>query len=219
MVNGIEHDLARMALKDTLTLITPAKVLIWTNSVREYHDLKGITQLREDITGIDKVQEIMWRHVPKAVTTSHMLFIQWDGWVVDPSMWDDSFLAYDYIGAPWPWRAEGQTQVGNGGFSLRSTKLMLELRDARLDDAEDALLCDKYGPQLRVMGYKFAPKAVASRFSIECEIDIRPTFGFHGVENFKRMLTPSELSARVQAAGKYAMSKHKWLADKEISLA
>ena len=36
------------------------------------------------------------------IQTSHCLLIQSDGFVLFPDKWDDSWLDYDYIGAPWP---------------------------------------------------------------------------------------------------------------------
>lgn len=40
----------------------------------------------------------------------------------------DEFLEYDYIGAPWPkYQDDNNNHVGNGGFSLRSKKIMLEI--------------------------------------------------------------------------------------------
>jgi hypothetical protein len=36
------------------------------------------------------------------------------------------FLHFDYIGAPWPLR-DGRRRVGNGGFSLRSKSVMLQV--------------------------------------------------------------------------------------------
>ncbi len=40
------------------------------------------------------------------VETDYMLIVQGDGFIVNPDAWDDEFLDYDYIGAPWclPWR-------------------------------------------------------------------------------------------------------------------
>ena len=40
------------------------------------------------------------------IETSHCLLIQSDGFVIFPHQWDDTWLEYDYIGAPWP-LAEG----------------------------------------------------------------------------------------------------------------
>ena len=60
---------------------------------------------------------------------SHVLIMQWDSFIVDPQAWDAAFLDYDYIGAPWPHRSQ---PVGNGGFSLRSRRLIDALQDADL---------------------------------------------------------------------------------------
>lgn len=41
----------------------------------------------------------------------------------------DDFIHYDYIGAPWPKQFNNPHNVGNGGFSLRSKSVMLEVID------------------------------------------------------------------------------------------
>ena len=38
----------------------------------------------------------------------------------------EKFMKYDYVGAPWPWT---HLHVGNGGFSLRRKKTMLDIID------------------------------------------------------------------------------------------
>src|SRR4051794_4803519 len=58
----------------------------------------------------------MLRELADHITTNHALCIQWDGFVVNGSGWDQRFLDYDYIGAVWPHFSNGQN-VGNGGFS------------------------------------------------------------------------------------------------------
>ena len=66
------------------------------------------------------------------VTTPHVLLIQWDGYVVNPAAFEASFLECDYIGAKWFWFDDGM-RVGNGGFSLRSRKLLAALQDPRIE--------------------------------------------------------------------------------------
>lgn len=66
--------------------------------------------------------------LPRVVTTDFNLCVQSDGFAVNAESWDDAFLEYDYVGAPWPWMWGGGPNwagpiVGNGGFSLRSRKL------------------------------------------------------------------------------------------------
>jgi len=123
------------------------------------------------------------------IDTEHALYVQWDGMATRPDLWDDEFLKYDYIGAPWPWKEEG-FNVGNGGFSLRSRKL---LRTCGFDSAiqltkqEPVAEDNSIGQHNRAYlefkyGIKFAPTDVAKRFSFELG-DYRESFGFHGLWN------------------------------------
>ena len=105
------------------------------------------------------------------------------------------FLNYDYIGAPWPkeWEKimDRPSRVGNGGFSLRSKKIMetvskLEYNpqyNSTADRTEDNFICLQNFHLLQTMGIKFAPVELASKFSFENpteENSIDNTFGFHG---------------------------------------
>ena len=58
----------------------------------------------------------------KHIDTSHVLIIHPDGYIQNPSAWNDEWLTYDYVGSSW-WFKDGKN-VGNGGFSLRSKKLL-----------------------------------------------------------------------------------------------
>lgn len=103
----------------------------------------------------------LWRHIP----TSHCLLIQADGYVLNGKAWDSKFLDYDYIGAPW----QPSGTVGNGGFSLRSRKLLAATHLGRWPDyhPEDAAICLNHREELESKGIKFAPQDVAARFSYE----------------------------------------------------
>lgn len=162
------------------------------------------------------VQQEMWYGnwrtlTPNSVT--HILFFQYDGWVLDGSRWDPSWLQYDYIGAPWPWMAEGQN-VGNGGFSLRSVKLMRHLScwTACLSEGipEDALIGQHLRPGLERKGFKFAPLSVAEKFSVERGAWRSDTFGFHGIFNIPNVLSPRELADWKASANDYIRSKVEW---------
>lgn len=121
-------------------------------------------------------------------TTSHVLIIHPDGYVLNPQQWQDSWLQYDYIGAVWEWY--DSHQVGNGGFSLRSKRLCLAVqelyRSGVITEAhpEDDVICRQHRKQLEDMGMRFAPVDVARQFSIEAWRNPRPVadtqFGFHG---------------------------------------
>ena len=145
--------------------------------------------------------DFMLRRLAEHVDTSHVLVIQWDGFVVDPSRWDASFLRVDYLGAPWGKAPHGHV-VGNGGFSLRSRRLLLALRDPafapRLHHPEDLCIGQTLRPALESEhGIVFGDLALARRFAFENEPPAEPTFGFHGAVNLPRMLPASELAALV----------------------
>jgi hypothetical protein len=129
------------------------------------------------------------------IETDFALVVQYDGYVVRPNKWKQEFLNYDYIGAPWArdthYTKEGvNVRVGNGGFSLRSKRLLLALTELKLpftDDGtgffhEDGILCSYYRKELENAGIKFAPVEVAARFSHEtdCAESVYRPFGFHG---------------------------------------
>jgi len=129
------------------------------------------------------------------IATSHALCIQWDGFVLNGGAWEPDFLDYDYIGAVWP-QFSDRHNVGNGGFSLRSQRLLRACRSLRFDGsmAEDILICRLCRDELESEGITFAPEAVASRFSFE---RTRPTgreFGFHGSFNLVRLLAPDDVA-------------------------
>ena len=130
------------------------------------------------------------------VTTSHVLIVQWDGYVANPDTWDRAFLACDYIGAQWFWHKDGM-QVGNGGFSLRSRHLLQALQDPRITPgaAEDETICRTFRPLLEQdYGVRFADVGTADRFAFEAAYPVGRPFGFHGLYNFCRVVPPGELA-------------------------
>lgn len=133
------------------------------------------------ITSIEAYSQFMIKNLGDYFSTSHVLVVQWDGFVANPEVWDDAFLAYDYIGAPWK---NHRHAVGNGGFSLRSRKLVDALRDPLVCDLnpEDYAICDRYHDLLvEKYGIRFAPIAVARKFSCETFQPPSLSFGVHGV--------------------------------------
>jgi hypothetical protein len=129
------------------------------------------------------------------VAGTHVLIIQWDSFILHPELWTHDFLQYDYIGAVWPHHPD--TPVGNGGFSLRSVKLLEALESPTITKRhpEDFCICDDNKTTLEnQFGIRFAPTGVAEQFAVE-RTSWHPAFGFHGFFNFGRALSPEELSA------------------------
>lgn len=131
----------------------------------------------------------MLQHLPDHIHTSHGLVVQWDGHVLDAAHWDAEFLRYDYVGASWPQFADGH-DVGNGGFSLRSRRLMEACRDPafRPIHPEDVAIGRVNRRWLEQQGLCFAPRELADRFSAERTGDPATTFGYHGVFNMPAAL-------------------------------
>lgn len=128
------------------------------------------------------------------VEGSHALVIQWDGFILNPEQWTSEFLDYDYIGAVWPQHPD--TPVGNGGFSLRSRRLLEALSDGEIRrlPPEDECIAIENRNLLEVRyGIRFAPTALAERFSTE-RTPWKRSFGFHGFFNFAKALDSRRLT-------------------------
>lgn len=189
LIETREHDLAKLALEDCERKAKFGDVLVFTDRPSMFirADRRVITV--PDWPEKDGWSRCFWYDVPLHLRTSHTLGIQWDSWVVAPEMWNDEYLKYDYIGAPW-WYKDGMN-VGNGGFSLRSTKLCRFVRKNRdrypcVNALDDDLYCRKYRPTLQTEGFVWAPQSLAQDFAFEC---VRPDpnarhFGFHAAFNF-----------------------------------
>jgi hypothetical protein len=127
--------------------------------------------------------------LPDHVATSHCMIAQWDGHIANPGLWRSEFLAHDYIGASWPQFDDGY-DVGNGGFSMRSRRLMELCRHEafRAHHPEDVAIGRTNRAWLETQGMRFASKAVADLFSAERTGDPRACFGYHGVWNMPRVI-------------------------------
>ena len=141
----------------------------------------------------------------KYIDTSHTLIVQWDGYIINPRKWDKKFLNYDYIGAPFIPRESdpnycrdeigGFYTIGNGGFSLRSRRLLEAPSKFKLVDNnkytnfhEDGFFSVYHRRFLEKKGYSWAPYRIAKKFSLESPISLRELnslpFGFHGKKIF-----------------------------------
>lgn len=147
------------------------------------------------------------------VDTSHALIVQSDGYVVNYDQWKEEFLEYDYIGAPWHLPTDnfsfrdpkGNIQrVGNGGFSLRSKKLLGLAKKLNLEWKpyfgfynEDGFYCCHNKHIYENHECKYASIEIASQFSQEAylpETEGIIPFGFHGRNSIYYQLTQKSLS-------------------------
>lgn len=166
------------AIHKTLQHIKPAEVLFFSDVMYFSEEFKCIVIPR--FKSVEDYNYYIFKEVGKFINTSHLLIIQHDGYVINADAWSDEFMQYDYIGAPWTY-TDGRN-VGNGGFSLRSAWLHKVLQDDEFQfySPEDEKICRYYRQTLELRyGLKFAPEAVAHKFSFEMHRPIQPTFGFH----------------------------------------
>ncbi len=149
----------------------------------EFGDVVFISDI--DLNSKEEYSNFMVRDLTNYVKTDFVLVIQADGFILNSAAWGNNFLNYDYIGAPWWFNDE--FNVGNGGFSLRSKKLLdLLANDHTIKQThpEDEIICRTYGEYLKSKGIKFAPMSVAEKFSIEAhglrDKEYKGQLGFHG---------------------------------------
>ncbi|MEL6416759.1 MAG: DUF5672 family protein [Pseudomonadota bacterium] len=163
-----------------------AEVLLFTDRDPSSLGLDTASQIRvipiAKIESSEAYSRFMLESLADHITTSHCLIVQWDGHVIDAQRWQSEFLDYDYIGASWPQFDDGH-DVGNGGFSLRSRRLLeaCQTTGFQRHHPEDVAICRTNRGLLEDQGMKFAPLALADQFSAERSGDAGVSFGYHGV--------------------------------------
>ena len=120
------------------------------------------------------------------ISTKYILLVHWDGFVVNPRLWRNEFLQYDFIGSPWPKFKkifpqlaerfpEDKYRVGNS-VSIRSkkfleipTKINLNWNiDGKISNFhEDGYVCIQKRSELEKNGIVFAPFDLACNFGRE----------------------------------------------------
>lgn len=196
-IDAVNHALALRALRQSRSQIRFGRTLFITDRDVDAADLD--VEIVSALTSREQYSEFVLKSLSSRIHTTHVLLVQWDGYVVNPAAWRDEFLGDDYIGAQWFWHDDAM-RVGNGGFSLRSRKLLLALKDSRivLTGPEDETICRAFRPLLeREHGIQFATPATADAFAFEAAYPVGKPFGFHGLFNFCRIVAPDELTELV----------------------
>ena len=182
--DSVSPDLAARALEISMERCAFAEAILFSD-VAVAGNFRHVAIPR--LTSLDDYSRFCLKEMGRHIRTAYALVVQWDGYVADAAAWDKRFRNYDYVGAPI--YRDGRVVVGNGGFSLRSRKLMraLEALPAVPGFNEDWAISEILRPTLeRDFGIRFAPPEMAARFSYEQRHPGKPTFGFHGQPNFFR---------------------------------
>ncbi len=149
------------------------------------------------IKDIDSWNRAVIYDLAQYVTTEHVLLIHADGYVINPYLWRDEWLALDYIGSPWPLPQDNYSyrdfygniqRVGNS-VSLRSKRLMelasklnLEWKSYYGNTNEDGFIAVHNRHIYEKNGMKFGTFEQALIFGKEAPLlenkDLK-TFSFH----------------------------------------
>jgi len=188
-------------LQDTANIFPAEEIKLLTSDINARHGIIECIYIPKlDYLGYS---QFCIEQLTKYINTDFFLNVQLDGFILNPELWDNDFLKYDYIGAPWQNKKSRPLHtnmiVGNGGFSIRSKRLLNTLEkikwhsDWEKHDVlkehwgnEDYFICVLIRDILEAQGIKFAPIDLASRFSVQSGDPLGRTkilknvFGFHG---------------------------------------
>jgi len=199
-----EPELAHWAINRCLSGTQFAKVVLITNLDRVHTRRAEIEYVQAPpIKTTKDYSDFLLGGLDQYVEGSHVLVIQWDSFVIHPELWTIDFLSYDYIGAVWPHHPK--TAVGNGGFSLRSVKLLQAMKRPGFvkKHPEDYCICvDNKEFLKQECGIRIAPTGVAEQFSVE-RSPWHPALGFHGFFNFAFVLNDEELEDFMKLSKSY----------------
>lgn len=182
-VKAINYSSRRIKFAKKILVTTPDKV-------QKYDDIEVF---KYDIKNRDIYSYFCIKELYKYIDTDFCLVVQPDGFVINPFMWNESFLNWDYIGAPLVPRETEAALIafgklkefqnftnlphvnGCGGFTLRSKKFLTACSELEYPPikiythntlSEDFFLCvDKKEILELKYGINFAPLDLACKFA------------------------------------------------------
>ena len=177
-------------------LITPTnRAPVKFSPLDKYNFLE--THHIEPMNSIDEWNQAIVEQLHKYIETEFALLVHPDGYVINPELWQNKWLKYDWCSSPWPLPTDDYSyrdedgnivRVGNS-VGLRSKKL-LELGATRPleyhygNNNEDGHYCCWNRKWLESQGCKFMPFEEAIHFGKEHELpenkDLK-TFLFHSL--------------------------------------
>ena len=208
-VTSVEIEEHQMSLKISSQNIEFGAVKLLSSSPPEkkYSDIEYVSVKPMGMTDQNR---FMMENLHKYFETSHCLYVEAHSFVVNVDLWKEEFLEFDYIGGPWPNKIQmnpnligtpglpgpipilnmKENCVGNGGFSLRSRKLLKTVAKINYDSLkfpiknEDLLICHYLYKEMIDKGIRFAPPKLAAQFAMECwhhlyGQDVNSVFGVH----------------------------------------
>jgi len=180
------HDLAAFALQRSMDLCNFDQVLFFTDRPIE---IEGIRTCQiHPLSSREDYSNFVIHQLPNYIHSDYVLISQYDGFILHPQAWRNDFLAVDYLGPPTFVDEQDQLIGCNGGFSLRSKRLLEALSDKEIAayDAntspyqEDLAICKGYRGILEgKYGIRFPDYQLATAFATELTAPSQQQFGFH----------------------------------------
>lgn len=233
----VSHEVSQFAMRKTAENVPMTKALFFSNkkpllykSEFDFHKIEppNIINIEEQQRAfITNYVHFFIKEINNFIDTEFMLIVQHDGMATKKEFWTDEFLEYDYIGAPSMLNSPVITSSGyyhkkynldpnkkgwyngNGGFSLRSKKLLKAIAsDDRIPvhidmvahqtgisynlPVDDGVICIICRDILeKDHGIKFAPVELAMQFACD-EMRTPLCLGFHGLQNMPLFLNDKE---------------------------
>ena len=206
-VAGVQVPRALLAIMKSAFRLKFDRIILVTTKVKPVQFGKFSVQepIESKLDSLMEYNKYVLYKLYNHVRTQFCLVIQADGYVINGNLWNEKYYEYDYIGAPWPIESEAyidpfgnHQRVGNGGFSLRSRRLLMVPQKVEIPwnvnegnfyrhfnknaYSEDGNICVHNRHLFEQEGCKFAPLDIASQFSHELDLTdifIGKTFGFH----------------------------------------
>lgn len=190
IIDTLHHKLSSIALERSMAEFPLDDVLIFTDKP-DFWEGREVIKINE-LRGTVDYNKIMFYELPKFLKSEYAIILQYDGYVLSGAHFHEKFLDYDYIGAPWPHFEN--FNVGNGGFSFRTAKLIKAVQKYILPEdlkkPEDVVICRYLRARLEDdLNCKFAPTSIAKHFSFEMAAVDHPTFGFHGMYHLPKIMS------------------------------
>jgi len=153
---------------------TEANKDYYLNDFKRLNITGNIILLEENISNIDNYSKLLKTHIFwKNIKEDNCLIFQYDSFAM--SKFDNNFLNYNYIGAPWDHTPAlfDEIKFGNGGTSFRKTRIM-------------EYLCKKYESKDIKKNYPedvfFAELLYEEKLN-NCTINIAEQFSFENIYN------------------------------------
>lgn len=176
------------AIKHCMKNFKFGKAILITHE--ELYDSEVETHIIPRLKSVDEYNDYVL-NLHNYVNNDFVLLVQDDGFIVNPDNWDDEYLKYDYIGAPWSTNEDiawielqnesikqhlydtlGKNRIGNGGFSLRSRKFIEYSSQFTTCHGmgEDAYLNVVNYDKAKTYDIKYPPFELAKKFSYENDL-------------------------------------------------